>query len=129
MDLNESISRACEGVPGLVRAALAVLPEGFLIGGIGAASTFDHEPLVRSATHCLAPRPAPAVGARSLAPFVEYLFANDDQWIVIQAGRTDPRLVLAVVCTREPNPAFVLASTRQAIRALEISVDLASLGV
>src|SRR5262245_3530583 len=106
MDLDRSVANACQAVPGLVRAALALLPEGFLVGGVGAHSTFEHEPLVRSAKRCLeVPVQASLVPA---VPYVEYLFVIDDQLIAIQRGRKDPRLVLIVACTREPNLAFVL---------------------
>jgi hypothetical protein len=125
--VDESIARACELVPGLVRCALVLLPEGLLIGGFGAESVLDHEPLVRSAARCLAARPTPAIGDRA-ATFVEYLFVIEDQLVVIQGGRRDARLALAVTCTREPNLAFVLSSTRQAIRAVEDSFDLAAWG-
>lgn len=129
MQFEESIARACEPVPGLVRAALGLLPEGVLIAGVGAESSFDQEPLIRSATHCLAARNWPATAARVSADLIEYVFVLADQLIVVQGGRQDPRLVLVVVCTREANIAFVLGSTRRALRALEDTVNLRDLGV
>jgi hypothetical protein len=127
MDWNESIRRACEGVPGLIRAALALLPEGLLIAGIGEEKSFDHEPLVRSAVACLSRRNTAPGGNRD--PFVEYVFVCVDQVVVIQAGRREPRLALALVCTREANLAFVLDSTRRALTAMENSISLVALGV
>ena len=129
LDVHGSIERACGSVPGLVQAAVAILPEGILIGGLGAKRAFDHEPLVRSAALCLVERPAPNVAGKPAARFVEYLFSSDDELVVIQGGRRDARLVLAVVCRREANLAWVLGSTRRALHALEDSLDLSALGV
>jgi hypothetical protein len=123
---DECITRACEAVPGLVRCALVLLPEGLLIGGIGAGSVLDHEPLIRSAARCLAVGPTPVLGKH--AAFVEYLFVTEEHLVVIQGGRRETRLALGVTCTREPNLAFVLSSTRQAMRAVEDSFDLVAWG-
>lgn len=128
MDLNARIASACEAVPGLVRAAVALVPDGLLIGGLGATSSWEHEPLLRSAMACLAAQGSPSISVNP-ASFVEYLFVVEDQLIVIQCGRRDPRLALVAVCTREPNLAFVLSTTRRAIAALEECIDLAELGV
>jgi hypothetical protein len=111
--VDDAIARACELVPSLVRCALVLLPEGLLIGGIGADSVLDHEPLIRS-----------AIGDGPPARFVEYLFVIDDQLVVIQGGRGNTRLALAVVCTREPNLALVLNATRRAVSIIEESLDL-----
>jgi len=129
MDLNLALSRACQDVPGLLRAALVLLPDGLLIAGIGAGSVFDHEPLARSAAHCLAPRDVPLVGDRAAAAFVEYLFVIEEELVVIEAGRRDPRLGLVVVCKREVNLGMLLSSSRAALRNVEDSVDLVALGV
>ncbi|MGC4093733.1 MAG: hypothetical protein QM756_38700 [Polyangiaceae bacterium] len=125
MSLDESLARACEAVPGLLRAALALLPEGLLIGSIGAKGALEHEPLVRTAKRCFeAPRAAPRA-----EPFVEFVFVTEDQFIAIQAGRQDARLALIVACSREATLGYVLDATRKAMRSLEQSVDLARLGV
>lgn len=129
MNVDEAIARACELVPGLVQGALALLPEGLLIGGVGEATAFEHEPLVRSASRCLSACLLAPEGQAPALAFVEFLFVNDEQVLVIQRGRRSARLALAIVCTREPNLAFVLSSTRQAIRAIEGTVDLAAWGV
>jgi hypothetical protein len=124
MQLDAPIIAACALVPGLLRSALVLLPEGLLIGGTGAESTLDHEPLVRAATACLVARGVPVLTERPLARFVEYAFVSADELVVIQRGRSDERLALAAVCTREPNLALVLSATRQAIARLEASVIL-----
>jgi len=92
-----------------------------LIGGVGEASAFEQEPLVRSATLCLsAPSPTP----NAQPALVEFLFVNDEQVLVIQRGREATRLALAVVCTREPNLAFVLSTSRRAMLEIERTIDL-----
>lgn len=127
--MTETIAAACALVPGLVHGALVLLPDGILLGGVGATSVLDHEPLLRSATRCLAVRPMPAIGAETPSAFVEYVFVLHDQLVVIQGGRRDPRLALAVACSREPNLMWVVSSTRRAIETLETTIDLAAWGV
>lgn len=129
MNVDEAIARACDLVPGFVQGALALLPEGLLIGGVGEGTAFEHEPLVRSASRCLAACLLASEGQAPAPAFVEFLFVNEEQVLVIQRGRRSARLALAIVCTREPNLAFVLSSTRQAIRDIEGTVDLAAWGV
>ena len=128
MNIDDAIAGACEQVPGLVRCALVLMPERVLIGGAGDAGLLDLEPLMRAASHCLAVRATPAVG-RAQEPFVEYLFVVPDHVVVIQGGRRDARLVLVVVCTQEANVAFVRGVSRNAIRAIESSVDLSAWGL
>jgi hypothetical protein len=123
---DEVVSRACASVPGLVRCALVFLPEEVLIAGSGAESVLDYEPLIRSACSCLATPSYLSGGDGVSSAFVEYVFAVEDQYIVIQGGRGDSRLGLAVVCTNETNVAFVIGSTRLAIRAIEGTIDLAA---
>lgn len=125
MNADDAVARACALVPGLVQGALALLPEGLLIGGVGEASAFEQEPLVRSATRCLLEVEPPLSDEAARVPLVEFLFVNDDQVVVIQRGRSAARLALAVVCTREPNLAFVLSSTRRAMHEIEGMIDLA----
>jgi hypothetical protein len=118
MKLDVDVARACERVPGLQRGALVLLPEGFLIAGIGGDSALDLEPLIRSAGKVPAP------------PFVEYLFVTHDQLVVIQGGRRDPRLALALVCSREHNNAvFSLSAARLAMADVEDSVDFSAWGL
>jgi hypothetical protein len=124
MTIDETISTACDRVPGLVQGALVLLPEGLLIGGIGAGGAFDREPLVRSAARVLAaglrtPRPA-----KSTSDFIEYAFVSEEQLVVILRGQHHARIALVLVCTREPNLAFVLSSTRQALNTIESTIDL-----
>jgi hypothetical protein len=125
MNVDDAVARACSLVPGLIRGALALLPEGLLIGGVGEASAFEQEPLVRSATRCLLAEEPPLTGDGPRGALVEFLFVNDEQLVVIQRGRSAARLALAVVCTREPNLAFVLSSSRRAMREIEGTIDLA----
>lgn len=130
MNVDAAIACACELVPGLVRCALVLLPEGLLLGGAGDDATLlDLEPLIRSAGRCLAVRTAPALGGRPPEPFVEYMFVIPDQLVVVQAGRRDARLALVVVCTKEVNLAFVRGVTRSAIRSIEATVDLSAWGL
>lgn len=126
--IDETLARACEAVPGLRDAVLILLPEGELLGAAGGTSQFDLEPLIRSARRSLMVRAAPAFGDAPPSPFVEYIFVIEDQYVVVQGGRSDSRVALAVVCDRETNLAFVLASTRRALTAVEAEVDLAAWG-
>jgi hypothetical protein len=112
-----------------VRGALVLLPEGYLLAGVGDDSILDLEPLIRSASRCLADRSHPAFGGPAARPFVEYLFVIHDQLVVIQGGRRDARLALALVCTREHNVGFALAAARLAMADVEADVDLAAWGL
>ena len=78
--------------------------------------------LVRSG---LSPVPTCRLLTASRAGLVEFLFVNDEQVVVVQRARSSTRLALAVVCTREPNLAFVLSSTRRAMHEIEGTIDLA----
>jgi hypothetical protein len=129
MDLNASLARACEEIPGLVRAALVLLPEGLLLGGVGDGNSFDYEPLVRSTAHCLSTRGVALSCEEQPAAMVEFVFVVDGEFVVIQAGRKDPRLALAAVCTRETNLSFALTSMRRALLGVEDCVSLEALGV
>ena len=129
MRVHDSIAGVCELVPGLLRAALILLPEAELIAGIGGESFLDHEPLVRSAARCLTVRANPPVNGGDAVPFVEFLFVLDAEIVVVQGGRRSSQLALAVACSREPNVALVLSSTRAAMAWLESSIDLLALGV
>ncbi len=124
MTIDDTIANACEAVPGLVNGALALLPEGILIGGVGAGGAFDREPLVRSAARVLGNHVSAAI-AKSSA-FVEYAFVSQDQLVVIERGHDHPRVALVLVCTREPNLALVLSTARQALKTLEHTLDLAA---
>lgn len=129
MNLRGPIERACGGIPGLLRAAVGLLPEGLLIDWIGEGNSFDHEPLIRSAVCCFGEHTAPILGDEEPPQFVEYVFVIEDQLVVMERGRRARHLVLTVVCTREANLAWVLESARQAVQALEESVDLSSFGI
>ncbi len=122
MSFHDRIVSAAAHVPGLVRSALVLLPEGLLLGGTGAESSLDHEPLVRAALACLGGGGAALVTDAPPSSFVEYAFVSNHELVVIQRGRSDARLVLAVVCTREPNLALVLDGSRRAMRTLEGSI-------
>src|SRR4051812_37659016 len=120
MKLDDVVATVCQRVPGMVRGALVLLPEGILLAGVG-ASALALEPLIRSASRCFSERVLPALGAVARwpqRPFLEYLSVVDDQLIVIQGGRRDPRLALAVACTREHRVGVVLTATRRAMADL-----------
>ena len=108
-----------------MNGALVLLPEGLLIGGVGAGGAFDREPLVRSAARCLGSASTPAKPAKGASEFVEYAFVSDDQLVVILRGQLHARVALVLVCSREPNLALVLSTTRQALHTIETTVDLA----
>jgi hypothetical protein len=125
MTLEQCLARACEPVPGLLYGALALLPEGLLVGGVGRGGAFDHEPLVRSAARCLAGNALGSFADGGLT-FVEHLFVSREELVLIVQGRRYARLALVLVCSTEPNLAFVLSSTRGALQTLEATVDLAA---
>lgn len=118
LSLEECVANACQEVPGLQQGALALLPEGLLIGGVGSGGTFEREPLVRSAARCLGSSTA------GVMPFLEHLFVSSEQFVVILRGHRYPRLALALLCTTQSNPAFVMSSSRNALHLLEGTIDL-----
>jgi hypothetical protein len=121
MMFDDEIGQSCAGIPGLCHAALFLLPEGILIGGWGARSHWEQEPLVRAAVCCLMAPPVRSSGAAPEVSFAEFAFLRRDRVIVVQRGRTDVRLGLAASCTAETNVAFILSATRRAVRGLEAS--------
>ena len=126
MDWNRALTRACGDVPGLIRAALALMPEGYLITGIGGGA-LDHEPLIRSAARCFAASHVALASDRAPARFVEFVFVTVEGLVVLQAGRRVPRVGLAVACTHETNLALVITSTRRALESIETNGDFEAL--
>jgi hypothetical protein len=116
VNIDTVITQSCERIPGLQRAALVSLPDGFLLGATRGAKLLDLEPLVRSAAACV---------GRGDGQMAEHVFAMRDQFVVIQTGRTNPRLALIATTTIEPNIAFVLATSRAAMTEVEAAIDLA----
>jgi hypothetical protein len=127
MNLDECLAVACEQVPGLLQGALALLPEGLLLGGVGQGRGFDREPLVRSAARCLGGGKTSPEEAQST--FVEHVFVSPRELYVIVRGQRYPRLALALACSTEANLAFVMSASRSALRKLEANVDLEGLGL
>lgn len=128
MNLDECLAQACEHVPGLLQGALALLPEGLLLGGVGQGKAFDREPLVRSAARCLRSSANIAPGEEQ-STFVEHVFVGTRELYVIARGNRYPRLALALSCSTEANLAFVMSASRSALRKLEASVNLEGLGL
>lgn len=120
MTPEECLENACEAVPGLVQGALALLPEGLLIGGVGEGGAFDREPLVRCAARCLT---SSAGRGRLVAPFVEHVVVSTERFVVLLRGRRYPRLALALSCATTTNLAFVLSGARSALTTLEGTLD------
>lgn len=124
--LGECVAGACALIPGLQEAALALLPEGLLLGGVGEGRGFDREPLVRCAARALCGGAVTSTLSTRLTTFVEHLLVGQDQLIVILRGVRYPRLALAISCTKDTNPAFVMSSSRSALRSLETTLELAA---
>ena len=123
-DLDETINRACDSVPGRLSGALVLVPDGMLIGGFGAGGAHDREPLARSAARCLS---SPAVAlphTKGAAKFVEFAFVSEGQLVVILRGQRYARLALVLACSREANLAWVLGASRRALDEIETGVDL-----
>jgi hypothetical protein len=124
MDIDECLAHACELVPGLLHGALALLPEGYLIGSLGAGGAFSREPLVRFAARCFKGFDGgPSASARKTS-FVEHVLVGREELVTLSQSARYPRLALVIVCSSEPNLAFVIAGSRQALRRLEDGVDL-----
>jgi len=128
MNLDESLAQACEQVPGLLQGALALLPEGLLLGGVGPGKSFDREPLVRAAARCLRSG-ASIVPAEEQSTFVEHVFVGTRELYVIARGQRYPRLALALSCSTESNLAFIMSASRSALRKVEAAVNLERLGL
>jgi hypothetical protein len=126
LHLGECVAGACAPVPGLREAALAWLPEGLLLGGVGEGRAFDREPLVRCAARALCGGTVKSSLSTHLTTFVEHLFVGHGELVVILRGVRYPRLALAISCTNDTNPAFVMSSSRSALRSLETTLDLAA---
>ena len=130
MNLDVATEEACERVPGLVRGVLLLLPEGFLLAGVGDKGILDLEPLMRSAARCFSSKSRPCVaGHADGLELTEYMFVIRDQMVVMQRGQRDPRLALAVMCTRESNLNYALSTSRLALREIESRIDLTSWGL
>jgi hypothetical protein len=127
-DVAAVVARACERVPGLTRGALVLLPDGLLLAGVGSDSALELEPLIRSAGRCFTGRTRPPLANWRDEPFVEYLSVVGGQLVVIEGGRRDPRLALALACTREHNVGLALRAARLAMTEVEAEVDLSALG-
>ncbi len=126
MNLDECLAQACEQVPGLYQGALALLPEGLLIGSVGPGRAFEREPLVRSAARCLA-RAELGIVTDMSNQFVEHVFVSPKELVLIARGKQYPRLALALTCSTESNLAFIMTASRVALRRLEETIDLRGL--
>lgn len=116
MRIDHLLAQACEPVPGLLEAAIALLPEGLLIASVGLSSTLAGEPLVRAAARCLSDtEPGMAL--------VEHVFFSEERLTVIRKGDHHPRLALVFVCGHDANLQFVIHATRRASHAIEATVD------
>lgn len=128
--LAAALSEVEELVPGVIRAAVILLPDGVQLAAFGEPHAIDYEPLVRACTRGFGP------GAGSLAlaggeprRFDELYALLDDGLVVMQRGRHESRIALAAVCALEVNLALVLTWTRRAIERVEASIDFADLDV
>lgn len=120
--IEANLESACAQIPGVVSGALVLVSERLLLGSVGAGGALDREPLVRLAARLVSersPLSTPSVGA----PFVEYAFVNEDQFVVILRGRRFPELALALACTRDVNLALIMSTTRLALRDIEAKID------
>jgi hypothetical protein len=124
--IDEALARACSAVPGLQKAALVLVPEGLVIGGAGAESVMELEPLARSVARLSSHAPSASVSGGST--FVEYAFVSEGELTVVRRGQQYPRPALVLSCSRESNLAFVLRASRAAALALEATLDPASWG-
>jgi hypothetical protein len=128
VNLDDTVARACERIPGLVRGALVFLPDGFILAGAGDDDILDLEPLIRAAARVLAAPAVPTLEGDE-QEILEYLLVVHDQYVVIRRSVHEPRLALAVTCTREHNLMFALAASRLAMADIEEHADLAPWGI
>jgi len=124
----DAVTRACADVPGLLRAALVLLPEAFFLAGHGERRASEYEPMIRAAARCLTPRPTPTLAAAPAA-FVEYVLVLAHGLLVVEAGRRTPRLALALECDHSANLVLVQRACRQALASIEAELDLAAWGM
>lgn len=118
--VEASLFAAHETIPGMVSAALVLVPDGVLVASVGASNQLELEPLVRSALRVAEGRAQLSGG---FSPFVDYAFVSEDRVVVIARGLQQPHVALTVVCKRDANLALVLGSTRQALAGLEAQLD------
>lgn len=123
-----TLAHACQRIPGLIRAALMLLPDGILLGSIGGDRVSDLEPLVRAMRRVFTLRATPAISQRNPTAFTEYTFVTRDELVVVLAGRSH-RFALAAVCSRDATLGFVTSAARGAITELEAELDLSSWGL
>jgi hypothetical protein len=128
VNLDATVARACERIPGLVRAALVFLPEGFILAGAGDDDILDLEPLIRAAARCLGGGATLVLDGEE-QHILEYTLVVHDQLVVIRRSAREPRLALAVSCTREHNAMFALTASRLAMADIEAHADLAPWGI
>jgi hypothetical protein len=128
VNLDATVAKACERIPGMVRGALVFLPDGFILAGAGDDDILDLEPLIRASARCLgAPAALSLDGVEQ--EILEYLLVVHDQLIVIRRSAREPRLALAVSCTREHNMMFAVTASRLAMAEIEEHADLAPWGI
>ena len=115
-------------VPDLKRAALVLLPEGFVLAATGEGTAGDHELLARAAVRCfgsgggsLAARPGDEV------VFTDYFAVMPEQVLLLLRCARQSRLALAVVCDAVINVGFMRVLARSALESLAEQVNTAEI--
>lgn len=117
MTTNRLLLRACEPIPGLLRGAVLLVPDGIVIAHLGVDRASEVEPLVRATLRCVMARPA-------LGDFVEYTLVSTESILVVEVGR-EGRIALAAECSHGANIALVMTATRQAAAVFASEFDIA----
>jgi hypothetical protein len=126
--IEAALSDVKQLLPGVIRAAVVLLPEGLQLGAFGESHAMDYEPLVRACSRCFGGEAgALDVGQGEPLCFTEYCALMDDSLVLMQRGRRNSRIALAVVCALEVNLSLLLTSTRAAIELIEAAVECAEL--
>src|SRR5262249_26391825 len=113
-DLQAALARACADVPDVISAALVLLPDGYLLAGLGQGGLMEHDLLARATGRCFG-----AVADE----FVEFYALLVDRVVLWQRGRGAARLALCIVSERRVNLALLLSASRAAVSELERQVD------
>lgn len=126
--IEAALSDVKELVPGILRAAVVILPEGLQLGAFGESHAMDYEPLVRACSRCFGEEAGGLAGGQEgTLSFTEYCALLDGSLVVMQRGRRNSRIALAVVCSLEVNLALLLTASRAAIGLIEAAVERAEL--
>ena len=113
MTAPDELLQVCDQIPGLLRGAVVLVPEGIVVAHFGTARESDVDPLVRATMRCV----------KSPGNVVEYTLVSTESILVIELVHATTRFALAAECAHGANLALVMTATRHAAAAFEGSFD------